>query len=751
MILNYGGTFAWLHFFVYFCEKNKWVKYPSNHKKGRCKISTSDNAMNVGTCLGYVYTMRRHNDAFCYRHIRIYFSMTDIEAKIKQLRDELNRHNYNYYVLNQPTIGDMEFDFKMHELEDLEKAHPEFADPLSPTQRVGSDISQGFKQVLHERPMQSLGNSYSIEEVQDFLRRAKDGLGGEPVQIVGEMKYDGTSISCTYEHGRLVRAVTRGDGVRGDDVTANVITIKSVPLQLQPGDWPDKFEVRGEILLPWASFERLNKEREFNEEPLFANPRNAAAGTLKMQNSAEVARRGLDAYFYFLLGDQLEASAPGLFNENDFSTHTGRMEALKKWGFKVAEHSVLDSIDAVKDFIDQWDVQRKNLPVATDGLVFKLNSIRQWLNLGSTAKSPRWAIAYKFAPERECSQLQFISFEVGRTGVITPVANLEPVLLSGTIVKRASLHNEDIIRQLDIHEGDYLYVEKGGEIIPKIVGVDLKRRKADSRPIEFVRTCPVCGTPLTRIEGEAAWVCPNKYGCKPQITGRIEHFVARHAMNIDGIGEEVAVQLHESGLVHNIADIYSLTGNDLMRLEHFQRKASDRILSGIRKSLEVPFERVLFAIGIPYVGETTAKVLARNVHTIDRLMAMNAEELASIPEIGPKIAESIVGYFAAEGNREIIERLREAGVQLCLSEAELANRTDKLAGKKIVISGVFAKHSREEYKAMIEQNGGKNVSSISSATSYVFAGENMGPAKLEKARKLGIPIIGEDEFLAMLE
>lgn len=677
--------------------------------------------------------------------------MTDIEAKIKQLRDELNRHNYNYYVLNQPTIGDMEFDFKMHELEGLEKAHPEFADPLSPTQRVGSDISQGFKQVLHERPMQSLGNSYSIEEVQDFLRRAKDGLGGEPVQIVGEMKYDGTSISCTYEHGRLVRAVTRGDGVRGDDVTTNVITIKSVPLQLQPGDWPDKFEVRGEILLPWASFERLNKEREFNEEPLFANPRNAAAGTLKMQNSAEVARRGLDAYFYFLLGDQLEASAPGLFNENDFSTHTGRMEALKKWGFKVAEHSVLDSIDAVKDFIDQWDVQRKNLPIATDGLVFKLNSIRQWLNLGSTAKSPRWAIAYKFAPERECSPLQFISFEVGRTGVITPVANLDPVLLSGTIVKRASLHNEDIIRQLDIHEGDYLYVEKGGEIIPKIVGVDLKRRKADSRPIEFVRTCPVCGTPLTRIEGEAAWVCPNKYGCKPQITGRIEHFVARHAMNIDGIGEEVAVQLHESGLVHNIADIYSLTGNDLIRLEHFQRKASDRILSGIRKSLEVPFERVLFAIGIPYVGETTAKVLARNVHAIDRLMAMNAEELASIPEIGPKIAESIVGYFAAEGNREIIERLREAGVQLCLSEAELANRTDKLAGKKIVISGVFAKHSREEYKAMIEQNGGKNVSSISSATSYVFAGENMGPAKLEKARKLGIPIIGEDEFLAMLE
>lgn len=676
--------------------------------------------------------------------------MTDIEAKIKQLRDELNRHNYNYYVLNQPTIGDMEFDFKMHELEDLEKAHPEFADPLSPTQRVGSDISQGFKQVLHERPMQSLGNSYSIEEVQDFLRRAKDGLGGEPVQIVGEMKYDGTSISCTYEHGCLVRAVTRGDGVRGDDVTANVITIKSVPLQLQPGDWPDKFEVRGEILLPWASFERLNKEREFNEEPLFANPRNAAAGTLKMQNSAEVARRGLDAYFYFLLGDQLEASSPGLFSENDFSTHTGRMEALKKWGFKVAEHSVLDSIDAVKDFIDQWDVQRKNLPVATDGLVFKLNSIRQWLNLGSTAKSPRWAIAYKFAPERECSPLQFISFEVGRTGVITPVANLDPVLLSGTIVKRASLHNEDIIRQLDIHEGDYLYVEKGGEIIPKIVGVDLKRRKADSRPIEFVRTCPVCGTSLTRVEGEAAWVCPNKYGCKPQITGRIEHFVARHAMNIDGIGEEVAVQLFDSGMVKNVADLYSLTGNRLLCLEHFQQKAASRILNGIRKSLEVPFERVLFAIGIPFVGETTAKVLARNVHTIDRLMQMTALELSSIPEIGPKIADSIVDFFANPDNVTIIERLREAGVQLCLSEEELANRTNLLEGKKIVISGVFARHSREEYKAMIEQNGGKNVSSISAATSYVLAGDNMGPAKLEKARKLSIPIINEEEFLAML-
>lgn len=676
--------------------------------------------------------------------------MTHIEAEIRQLRNELNTHNYNYYVLNTPTISDQEFDMMMHRLEALEKEHPEFADPLSPTQRVGSDLSQGFKQVKHERPMQSLSNSYSIEEVQDFLRRAQSGLGGETMEIVGEMKYDGTSISCTYEHGRLVRAVTRGDGVQGDDVTANVITIKSVPLQLQPGDWPDKFEVRGEILLPWASFEHLNKEREFNEEPLFANPRNAAAGTLKLQNSAEVAKRGLDAYFYFLLGDNLNSSGPNLFSDNDFSTHTGRMEALKKWGFKVAEHSVLHSIDAVKDFIDQWDTERKNLPVATDGLVFKLNSLRQWLNLGSTAKSPRWAIAYKFAPERECSPLRFISFEVGRTGVITPVANLEPVLLSGTIVKRASLHNEDIIRQLDIHHGDYLYVEKGGEIIPKIVGVDFKRRTAGSGPIEFVRTCPVCGTPLTRVEGEAAWVCPNKYGCKPQITGRIEHFVARHAMNIDGIGEEVAVQLFDSGLVKNIADLYSLTGNQLLRLEHFQQKAASRILNGIRKSLEVPFERVLFAIGIPFVGETTAKVLARNVHTIDRLMQMTALELSSIPEIGPKIADSIVDFFANPDNVTIIERLREAGVQLCLSKEELANRTNLLEGKKIVISGVFARHSREEYKAMIEQNGGKNVSSISAATSYVLAGDNMGPAKLEKARKLGIPIINEEEFLAML-
>lgn len=666
--------------------------------------------------------------------------MDIFEQRIKELRAELERHNHSYYVLNSPTISDQEYDEMMRELQDLERDNPQYFDPLSPTQRVGSDLSQGFTQVAHERPMQSLGNSYSIEEVQDFLRRAKDGLGGEPVQIVGELKYDGTSISLTYEQGRLVRAVTRGDGVRGDDVTANVLTIKSIPLQLLPGNWPEKFEVRGEILLPWASFEKLNQERAYNEEPLFANPRNAAAGTLKLQNSAEVARRGLDAYFYFVLGDNL----PG-------DTHYDRMQAVKSWGFKVAQMTLLPSIDAVKDFIDQWDVERKSQPVATDGLVFKLNSIRQWLNLGSTAKSPRWAIAYKFAPERECSRLQSITFQVGRMGVITPVANLDPVLLSGTIVKRASLHNEDVIRQLDIHDGDSLYVEKGGEIIPKIVGVDLKLRVPGSKPVEFVRECPVCGTPLVRVEGEAAWVCPNKYACPPQITGRIEHFVGRHAMNIDGIGEEVAIQLHESGLVNNIADLYDLTGNDLLQLEHFQKKAASRLLRGIEASLQVPFERVIFALSITYVGETIAKVLARNVHNIDNLMAMDAEQLAAIPEIGPKIAESIVDYFSVPGNREIVERLRRAGVQMSLSEEQLQGRTDKLAGKKIVISGVFAKHSRDEYKAMIEQHGGKNVSSISSATSFVLAGENMGPAKLEKAQKLGVNIINEDEFLAMLE
>ena len=663
------------------------------------------------------------------------------EQRIKELREIINRHNHNYYVLNSPTVSDQEFDALLRELQELEHDYPQYMDPLSPTQRVGSDITKGFVQVRHECPMMSLANSYSIEEVQDFLRRAQDGLGGESSEIVGEMKYDGTSISVTYEKGRLVRAVTRGDGVQGDDVTANVITIKSVPLEITGvDDLPNKFEVRGEILLPWQSFEKLNAERQFNEEPLFANPRNAAAGTLKLQNSAEVARRGLDAIFYFMLGDNLP-----------FTTHYDSIMALKRWGFKTGEMSILPSIDAVKDFINHWDVERKKLPVATDGLVFKINSLRQQLNLGSTAKSPRWAIAYKFAPERECTKLQYVSFEVGRTGVITPVANLDPVLLSGTIVKRASLHNADIISQLDIHEGDMLYVEKGGEIIPKIVGVDEKQRQPDSQPIAFVTHCPSCGTQLVRIEGEAAWVCPNKWGCGPQICGRIEHFVGRHAMDIDGIGEEVAVILNKSGLVNDVADLYDLTQEKLVALDRFQERSAQRILRGVEASRGVPFARVIFALSIPFVGETTGKVLARHTRNIDTLMTMPAEELAAIPEIGPKIAQSIVDFFAEERNRIIVERLRAAGLQMALTEEETASQTDKLMGKKVVISGVFAKHSREEYKAMIEQNGGKNVSSISSATSFILAGENMGPAKLEKARKLGIEIINEDQFLDMLQ
>ncbi len=662
------------------------------------------------------------------------------EQRIKELREIINRHNHNYYVLNAPTVSDQEFDALLRELQDLERDYPQYQDPLSPTQRVGSDISKGFTQVRHERPMMSLSNSYNIDEVQDFLRRAQEGLGGESSEIVGEMKYDGTSISVTYEHGRLVRAVTRGDGVQGDDVTANVITIKTVPLEITGmEDLPEKFEVRGEILLPWKNFEKLNEERQFNEEPLFANPRNAAAGTLKLQNSAEVSRRGLDAVFYFLLGDNLP-----------FETHYDSIMALKRWGFKTGELSILPSIDAVKDFISHWDVERKKLPVATDGLVFKINSLRQQLNLGATAKSPRWAIAYKFAPERECTQLQYVSFEVGRTGVITPVANLDPVLLSGTIVKRASLHNADIIEQLGIHEGDMLYVEKGGEIIPKIVGVDEKRRLDGSKPITFVTECPSCGTPLKRIEGEAAWVCPNKWGCGPQICGRIEHFVGRHAMDIDGIGEEVAVLLNKSGLVNDVADLYDLTQEKLVALDRFQQRSAQRILRGIEASRQVPFARVIFALSIPFVGETTGKVLARHTHDIDTLMSLPAEQLAGIPEIGPKIAQSIVDFFAEERNRVIVERLRAAGLQMALSEEETAGQSDKLEGKKVVISGVFAKHSREEYKALIEQNGGKNVSSISSATSFVLAGENMGPAKLEKARKLGIDIIDEEEFLEMI-
>ena len=663
----------------------------------------------------------------------------DAKARIDELRKALDKHNYNYYVLNAPEISDYEFDMMMNELIALEKAHPEYADATSPTQRVGSDINRQFVQVEHRRPMLSLGNTYSIEEVEEFVARCKQMLGGEDFEIVGEMKYDGTSISLIYEHGKLARAVTRGDGVKGDDVTANVKTIRSIPLQLRGEDYPDEFEVRGEVLMPWKVFEALNKERAFNEEPLFANPRNAAAGTLKLQNSAEVAKRNLDAYLYFLLGENL----PG-------DTHSENMEMVKKWGFKTGQYQILHSIDEVRRFIAYWDTERKNLPIATDGLVFKVNSLRQQRNLGFTAKSPRWAVAYKFAPERECTQLKYVSFETGRSGVITPVANLEPVQLSGTIVKRASLHNEDIIRQLDIHEGDFVYVEKGGEIIPKIVGVDVKQRKPGSKPVEFVRTCPVCGTALVRVEGEAAWTCPNKYYCRPQITGRIEHFVSRHAMDIDGIGEEVAEQLYAARLVETVADIYDLTEHDLVTLERFGERSAKRILAGVEASKSVPFERVVYALSIPFVGETVAKKLAQAVKNIDNLMVMNSEQLAMIPEIGPKIAESIVQFFKVPINRVIVERLRIAGLRMQVEEKIVELKSNVLEGKSIIISGVFDYHSRDEYKQIIEQHGGKNVGSISAKTDYVLAGAKMGPAKLEKAKKLGIEIISETDFLKMI-
>lgn len=667
--------------------------------------------------------------------------MDIFQAEIEHLRKELNKHNHNYYVLNSPTISDKEFDEMMKRLEELEKEHKEFFDPLSPTQRVGSDLTAGFKQVKHEHPMLSLGNTYSIGEVEDFLRRTKSSLEGGDLEIVGEMKLDGTSISITYENGRLVRAVTRGDGVKGDDVTVNVKTIRSIPLELQEGDYPEKFEVRGEILMPWKSFDALNKERAYNEEPLLANPRNAAAGTLKTLNPAEVARRNLDAYFYYLIADNLP-----------FATHWESLQALKRWGFKVSSAAkVMNSIKEVMEFIEYWDTERKNLEVATDGLVFKVNSYRQQRALGFTAKSPRWAIAYKFQAERALTKLKYVSFETGRMGVITPVANLEPVQLSGTIVKRASLHNEDIIKQLDIHENDFLFVEKGGEIIPKIVGVDTNQRQTNSKPIEFVRTCPVCGTELVRNAGEAAWVCPNKYGCRPQITGRIEHFVGRKMMDIDGIGEETAEQLYTVGLVKNIADIYDLTDDRLQIAGRVGELTAQRIMRGIKASKEVPFERVIYSLSIPNVGETVAKKIAYATGDIDKLMNSTMEDLTSIDEIGSVIAESVISFFHEPINREIVERLRAAGLQMAISSDAKAMMSEKLAGKSIVISGVFQHHSRDEYKKLIEQNGGKNVSSISKKTDFVFAGENMGPSKLQKAQDLGIKIINEEEFLKMIE
>lgn len=663
------------------------------------------------------------------------------EAEIYRLREELDKHNYNYYVLNSPTISDEEYDKMMRRLQELEAEHEELFDPLSPTQRVGSDLTAGFVQVAHERPMLSLSNTYSIEEVEDFLRRTKEQLGGDSLEIVGEMKFDGTSISLIYEHGALVQAVTRGDGVRGDDVTVNVKTIRSIPLRLHDNDYPDHFEVRGEIVMPWKSFDALNKEREYNEEPLLANPRNAAAGTLKTLNPAEVARRGLDAYFYYLLCDG-----------NAYATHYECLQALKKWGFKVSETTrLLSDISEAKQFIDYWAEARKKLEVATDGLVFKVNDLRQQRYLGATAKSPRWAIAYKFQAERALTKLRHVSFETGRTGVITPVANLEPVLLSGTIVKRASLHNEDIIRQLDIYDDDYLYVEKGGEIIPKIVGVEKSRRKSGGKPVKFVKNCPVCGTPLVKNEGEAAWVCPNRDGCRPQITGRIEHFVGRRMMNIDGIGEETVEQLYDAGLVTNIADLYDLTENALMTVGRIGELTSRRIMRGIEASKNVPFERVVYALSIPNVGETVAKKIAFAVGSMGHLMHSSVEDLTTIDEIGQVIAESVVAYFGDARNVEIVQRLRDAGLQMEVSADVEIGKTDKLSGKTIVISGVFEHYSRDEYKSLIERNGGKNAGSISRKTDFVLAGANMGPAKLEKAKALGVPILNEADFLKMIE
>lgn len=667
--------------------------------------------------------------------------MIDDIQRIDALRSELHRHNHNYYVLNAPEIDDREFDMLMKELERLEALHPEHADPNSPTRRVGSDISSGFIQHKHIYPMLSLANTYSIGEVDEWVSRTDDALAGQKTEIVGELKFDGLGISLVYEHGRLVRAVTRGDGEKGDVVTDNIRTIRSIPLQLQGTGWPDFFEIRGEVLLPRSAFERLNAEREAEGEPPFANPRNAASGTLKLLNPAIVAHRGLDAYLYYLLGDNLP-----------YDNHYDNMVAARSWGFKVSEAmTVLHSIEEVDAYIRHWDTARRDLPVATDGLVFKVNSLRQQLNLGFTAKSPRWAVAYKFAAERALTRLRFVSFDVGRMGIITPVANLEPVQLSGTVVKRASMHNDDIMRALDIHEGDMLYVEKGGEIIPKITGVDTEARLPGARPVEFVSHCPACGTPLVRVEGEAAWICPNKEGCVPQIVGRIEHFVGRHMMNIDGIGEETAAALFTHGFVRNVADLYSLTAQQLATIEGFAAKSAQRVIDGIEASKTVPFERVVFALSIPYVGETTARKVARAAGSMERLMAMSPAELEAIEDVGPRIAQTTADFFADEENRVMIQRLAEAGVRMAVEEdASAAPVSDTLAGKSFVISGVFARHSREEYKALIERHGGKNVGSISKKTDYVLAGDNMGPAKLEKAQKLGIPIIDENQFLGMI-
>ena len=666
--------------------------------------------------------------------------MTEKE-QIEALRAELHQHNYNYYVLNAPVISDKEFDDKLRLLQDLEQRHPELYDANLPTMRVGSDLSKDFKQVTHKYPMLSLGNTYSESEVSDFYNRVKEWLNGEDFEICCELKFDGTSISLTYEDGKLVQAVTRGDGEKGDDVTANVKTIRSIPLVLH-GNFPKSFEIRGEILMPWEVFEQLNREREAREEPLFANPRNAASGTLKLQNSSIVASRKLDAYLYYLLGEELPADG-----------HYENLQCAASWGFKVSEHMrKAHSLQEVFDFINYWDTERKNLPVATDGIVLKVNSLRQQRNLGYTAKSPRWAIAYKFQAERALTRLNKVTYQVGRTGVITPVANLDPVQLAGTIVKRASLHNADIIEGLDLHIGDMVYVEKGGEIIPKITGVDTDARGFMlGEKVRFINRCPECQTPLVRYEGEAAHYCPNETACPPQIKGKIEHFISRKAMNIDGLGPETVDLFYQQGLIHNVADLYTLRANDIAGLERMGTKTAVKIIHSIADSKEVPYERVLFALGIRFVGETAAKKLARAIPSIDELASADVEKLKNIDEIGEKIAQSIVGYFQNEANRQLVERLKTIGLQLALKEDDQASpRSNKLEGLSIVISGVFSKHSREEYKELIERHGGKNVSSISSKTSFILAGENMGPSKREKAQQLGIKLMNEDEFLTLI-
>lgn len=662
------------------------------------------------------------------------------QERILQLRRELHRHNHNYYVLNSPAISDYEFDMLLKELQELEAAHPDMYDPNSPTLRVGSDITREFRQVQHKYPMLSLGNTYSKEEVAEFFDRVKRALN-EDFEICCELKFDGTSISLTYVDGKLVRAVTRGDGEKGDDVTANVRTIRTVPLVLNGSGYPSEFEIRGEVLMPWEVFERLNEERSRAGEQLFANPRNAASGTLKLQDSSVVAKRSLDAYLYFLLGEQLPAEG-----------HYENLEAAREWGFKISDYTCkCRTVDEVFAFIERMDTERKNLPFATDGIVLKVNSLRQQRNLGYTAKSPRWAIAYKFQAESAVTRLNEVTYQVGRTGVVTPVANLDPVQLSGTVVKRASLHNADIIEKFDLHIGDMVYVEKGGEIIPKITGVDTSARFMLGEKVNFIKNCPECGTPLVRYDGEAAHYCPNEATCPPQIKGRIEHFVSRDAMNIDSIGPETIEQLYNYGLIKDIADIYALQPEDLMFLPRMGEKSALNIVGGAEASRKVPFERVLFALGIRFVGATVAKRLARAFGNIDALMAASFDELTAVDEIGERIAGAVRGFFAKAENVQLVEKLKTAGLKFEIEDEPGVAKSDLLAGQSIVISGVFAHHSRDEYKEMIERNGGKNVGSVSKSTSFILAGENMGPSKLEKAQKLGVRLVSEDEFLQMLQ